>query len=260
MKKIISALLFPALLFSCKKSKDNTPAAPTADFWLSNVDIYVNEEFVLPTYFKFKTQNTSKNAVSYAWDFGNTQTSNQKDTVSFYTAAGNYTIALAVTGNNGEVANISKKVRVADRLLSDARYRSATWADATPVNAFIRIYKPAANNTVPALNGEAYASDVYYQSQTLSTTYFTRTLLQMALPEKTKLQPISTYMNATAPDSFVNYGYCFYAIEDGKEKLLLSSWDANTQLSYSESMESGQSRWTLTNDKGQLILFATNNQ
>lgn len=257
MKKIFPALVLPLLLFACSKDKENEIVAPAAEFWLSGVVPYVNGEFIVPAYFKFRTENVSKNAVSYAWDFGNGQTSSKKDTVSFYAESGSYTITLVATGSNGGMTQISKKVKVVDRLLYNVLYRSASWANATPVNVFLRIYKPAANNAVPALYGEAYASDVYYQSQTAATTYFTNALLQIAIPEKVTLLPVSNYLNNTVPDAFINYGYCFYTIENGHEKLLVSSWEADARLTYSESMESGTSRWMISGNKGQLVLYAT---
>jgi PKD repeat protein len=45
--------------------------------------------------------NTSQNAVSYAWDFGDGQTSTVQDPVHSYTADGNYTVRLIATNSCG---------------------------------------------------------------------------------------------------------------------------------------------------------------
>ncbi len=44
---------------------------------------------------------------TYEWDFGDGQTSNQADTSHTYNAAGNYTISLTVTDNNGSIVTTS---------------------------------------------------------------------------------------------------------------------------------------------------------
>lgn len=67
--------------------------APDIEFSSQNVCINHNVEFT--------SQNTSENITSYAWDFGDMNTSSVPDPVHIYTTAGNYEVRLSVIASNG---------------------------------------------------------------------------------------------------------------------------------------------------------------
>jgi len=75
---------------------------PTADFL-----IMVDGKTIL-------TRNESKNAVSYLWDFGDGNTSTEKDVEHTYDQAGAYTITLTAVGVSGEQYQsvLSKNVNI----------------------------------------------------------------------------------------------------------------------------------------------------
>ncbi len=84
------------MFFSCKK--DSTPAtppapaAPVANFSYSGAG-------VAPSSVTFT--NSSTNATSYSWDFGDNGTSVETSPTHRYTAGGVYTVKLTATGSGG---------------------------------------------------------------------------------------------------------------------------------------------------------------
>ena len=79
------------LLISC--SKDEAKPKPVAGFTASKTTVMVGEEIHFT--------NTSTNAISYAWSFGDGTTSTLESPAKTYDAAGTYTVALAATGAGG---------------------------------------------------------------------------------------------------------------------------------------------------------------
>ena len=66
---------------------------PTAAFSVNNLSSCLNNNFVF--------SNTSVNATSYFWDFGDGSVSTLQNPSKSYTTAGTYTVSLTVTGSNG---------------------------------------------------------------------------------------------------------------------------------------------------------------
>jgi len=58
--------------------------------------------------------NFSQNAASYAWDFGDGNTSTEKDPVHTYAEAGLYTVGLTATGSDGTVAVRQESIEIND--------------------------------------------------------------------------------------------------------------------------------------------------
>jgi len=81
-------------------------APPVASFKVNNSGGEVNEGVAL------KLSNTSTNADSYLWDFGNGKTSNLKEPAYIYDHCGIYTVKLAVTDANGNTATASRELIV----------------------------------------------------------------------------------------------------------------------------------------------------
>ncbi len=97
MKKQITAVIISiAILTSCQKGSTTgsgdiiaTPVA--AGFKINNKGGEVNEGATL------SISNTSTNAASYLWDFGNGETSALKEPAYVYAHCGIYTLTLTVT-------------------------------------------------------------------------------------------------------------------------------------------------------------------
>ena len=90
------------LLTSCNKGDDTTEITGEALF------TYVADGMVVT----FTNESTVSGTVTYAWDFGDEETSTEKDPVHTYAVKGEYTVTLTVTDENGGTHLISTKVRV----------------------------------------------------------------------------------------------------------------------------------------------------
>ena len=91
--KTFILLTVTTTLFSCEKeSSAPTAAAPIANFSYSGAG-------VAPANVTFT--NTSSNATSYTWDFGDNTTSFEASPTHKFTAGGVYTVKLTATGTGG---------------------------------------------------------------------------------------------------------------------------------------------------------------
>ena len=84
--------------------KELTTNPPSAGFTFS-----VNE---LSVSFSNQSSDSDGTIVSYAWQFGDGQTSNLENPTHTYASAGTYTVNLLVTDNDGQTGSISKNVTV----------------------------------------------------------------------------------------------------------------------------------------------------
>jgi PKD repeat protein len=93
VKQFLSLAGFLALflLFSC--NKDVSKPVPEAGFTPSKTSVLIDEVI--------QFTNTSLNAVSYAWSFGDGTTSLLESPSKSYTAVGVYTVTLVATGEGG---------------------------------------------------------------------------------------------------------------------------------------------------------------
>jgi len=90
---VLSAFLALVLIVGCKKDEEEIPPAST----VANFDYTSDNDFFAPTTISFA--NSSIEATTYAWDFGNGQTSTEKDPSVLYEDPGVYTVSLTATGN-----------------------------------------------------------------------------------------------------------------------------------------------------------------
>ena len=65
------------------------------------------------------TNQSSGNIVLYAWDFGDTATSNEQSPLHTYATGGTYTVTLTVTGSDSSTASHTEQVTVAMPLHAD---------------------------------------------------------------------------------------------------------------------------------------------
>ena len=92
MKNVLSVLSLSILLFSCSKETPSAPS-PIADF------SYTGANITVPAVVQFA--NTSTNATSYSWDFGDGGTSTAINPSHNYTAGGVFNVKLTATGAGG---------------------------------------------------------------------------------------------------------------------------------------------------------------
>jgi PKD repeat protein len=92
-KKLLSLVGFLALIALTSCSKDDTKPKPTASFTASKTSVLVGEEI--------QFTNTSENATSYAWSFGDGTTSTEESPAKTYTATGVFTVTCVATGPGG---------------------------------------------------------------------------------------------------------------------------------------------------------------
>ena len=85
---------------------DNNSAPLKVEFSVDNEFSTVDEQM------QVKLTNQSSNAVSYAWDFGNGDTSTDANPEYSYKMHGNYTITLKATDARGKVQTVSHDVTV----------------------------------------------------------------------------------------------------------------------------------------------------
>ena len=88
-KLLTGIALLACVVFLTHCSKSDDPDKPTSTF------TYVADNKVVTF------TNTSKNATSYSWDFGDGNTSTNANLVNTYSNAGTYSVTLTVAGPGG---------------------------------------------------------------------------------------------------------------------------------------------------------------
>ena len=122
MRNFYSLFLFaPLILASCKK---NNTIQPTAVFTVSGQSggvtvIFTDSAHIFGTHDLILLTNTSQNADSVHWDFGNGQSSGVPNTSVSYDNAGVFTITLTAINKDGARSVTSRKVTVMERVLKD---------------------------------------------------------------------------------------------------------------------------------------------
>lgn len=91
--KTLAILGFLSLIFLIACTKDDNKPKPTASFTASKTSVVVGESI--------QFTNTSENATTYAWSFGDGTTSVEASPSKSYSATGTYTVTLAATGAGG---------------------------------------------------------------------------------------------------------------------------------------------------------------
>ncbi len=105
MKKLLNLnylLMLALTLFSVACSDDEIKRNPIADF-----SFKIAEDGVTVTF-----TNDSKDSKSYAWDFGDGQTSTEKEPVHEYAEDGTYDVKLVATGDGGKTDEFTQAVEI----------------------------------------------------------------------------------------------------------------------------------------------------
>jgi PKD repeat protein len=132
---LVVVLSITTLFSNCKK--DN-PTPPVAIFTFSGDN--------QPAPCEVSFQNSSTNASSYKWDFGDGTTSTEQDTKHTYTTSGTFSVTLTAKGDGGTNA-VSKSLT-------------------------IKVSIPVANFTITGDNGYAPCQVIFTNSSTNATTYY----------------------------------------------------------------------------------------
>jgi len=98
---VISLFTFSA----CNPDDDVTDKDPVASFQYE-----ISDE----NYLEVAFTNYSENASSYAWDFGDNETSTEENPTHVYAEAGTYTVELTATNADGAAADFSKDITITD--------------------------------------------------------------------------------------------------------------------------------------------------
>ncbi len=110
-------------LSSCKKDDDDDPAPdkPVASFQFAIDDV---------DWLKVTFTNFSQNATTFSWDFGDGNSSTEKDPVHTYAEQGKYDVVLTAKNAEGESASFTENIEVKDpddALALLAGQTSKTW-------------------------------------------------------------------------------------------------------------------------------------
>lgn len=122
MRWLCLALFAGLAIVSCKDDDDDMPSpTPIASFqYTISTDNFLEVTF----------QNFSQNSTSYTWDFGDGETSTEKDPVHTYATGGTYTVKLTSANAAGVTANRSETIMLMDpdeALTMLAGTTSKTW-------------------------------------------------------------------------------------------------------------------------------------
>jgi len=98
---LLTIVAFGFIISSCG---DDTPPSVTGEALFS----YETDGLTV----KFKNESTVSGKVTYLWDFGDGETSTEKDPVHTYAKKGEYTVTLTVTDEQGGEHKVSTKIAV----------------------------------------------------------------------------------------------------------------------------------------------------
>lgn len=123
MNKLLFTLMLVILFTACKKDSNTLP--PTASFTFSHNQA---NEFSLVTTDTTMLISSVENASSVNWDLGDGRTAESKQLVLSYPKSGTYTVTLTAKAQNGTQVNVSKKVKVLDRVLKEINIKRVYWS------------------------------------------------------------------------------------------------------------------------------------
>lgn len=104
---ILSALAVLFIINGCKKEDDMDPSG-------GDLVASFQYEVSMDNFLEVTFSNFSQNANAYSWDFGDGNSSTEKDPVHVYDAAGTYTVTLTVTGENNDTKSRSETIALND--------------------------------------------------------------------------------------------------------------------------------------------------
>ncbi|RYF52985.1 MAG: PKD domain-containing protein, partial [Cytophagaceae bacterium] len=188
--KLLAALLCVGLFTACREQQEEE-ITPTSDFSYTLAERELkNVLSVYPVNYGIQTINTSSDAVSYLWDFGDGNTSDQKSPSFSYAKSGNYTITLTTTSATGKQQVSVKPIRVVDQVLKKITVSQLNW------NAFGKL--PGWTGTKQAdlifeigqrnnLGSPVAINTTFYRSEPRKNTTNTTTAFEIPVSQKVVL-------------------------------------------------------------------------
>lgn len=236
-------LLLSAILLgfsSCKK--DETPAIlPKAGFTVDGFNALSSSPDTLKMgpYDLATLSNTSENADSYLWDFGNGTTSKEKTTILQYPSAGIYTLTLTVTTKQGQTAVAKKVVKVVQPVLTQLVIsklnlnstvdRPKSLPPFARANVWVELVKGEPNQYYTTLPNGANTAPVIYKSSIATNVDSTDVPLKFAIPQRIVMD-IPTLVRDYGYKG-VGYGINLYAQDATGTYLLFSTfWSGGSML------------------------------
>ena len=245
MKNII--LFIPLFLFfSCKKDKV-TPVQLNAAFEFQTLTgAPLSQSPTIPTHVEIvlKASLSNENA-SYIWDLGNGKTFNGPHLKAAFDNPGTYQIVLKTfSADKKEMQTTSKHIQVKERSLKTVKIEALSWKNslspeldvnqAQSLNVIFRIYKGSGSMGFPTFgNGNFKDVNLLFEKK-IENVATSGTLPSITIDKSIDLP--AYFSNRT-------YGYCVYALHDGKEYILLTNWASGAVSEYFEqSLDDNSSR------------------
>ena len=124
MKNLLKLTLALSLIFlyACGGGDDDQPQIiPTAAFSQDRQVIEANEVVSFT--------NSSSDAVSFLWNFGDNSTSANENPTHAYATTGNYTVTLTVTSSSGNEAMVTSSVTVGNRWVTEVAIEAISFTN-----------------------------------------------------------------------------------------------------------------------------------
>lgn len=243
---ILSIFIFG--LTACKKENlKSTPTPPTANFSL--VGYTLNNVILIGTYDQYQLVNSSTNANSYLWDFGNDSIYKQETPPALsYSKSGNYVVKLTAQNANGQKSIITKNVKVLDRVIRQivirglTNFNSPSPQNLTTVNAWgiIKLGQNNANYPLPVTTNTSFNAPIVYQTPVVQNLSSVNLPYTFNVPNKIIFDfPALATLSEPGLGGYkgIGYGLELYAQSNSTTYLLSSSY------SYFYSSQSGSISW-----------------
>jgi len=187
-------------LAGCKKNDLSSRHDPEASFNIATAysDNVTAEPAIVSVYTGLRTLNTSINADSYLWDFGNGETSTDKIALGEYKKSGTYTLTLTATTKDGRKSVAKRTIRVLDYVLKQIVVTSLTarsalgWSSTYPttgkLNLWVEILKrDAPNQEYPRSNYGFPMAPLVYKSAVVTDVDASKIPLSFKVTDKLAL-------------------------------------------------------------------------
>jgi PKD repeat protein len=210
--KLRSTLLSIAVVAAagCQKAPGPSQPAPVANFKFYNT--VTTDVLTVGTYDDSVLTNTSVNAVSQRWDFGNDSLKTTSDAVFHYAKPGTYTLTLTVQNADHQSASISRKVNVLDRVVKQVAIIDIADRVGSPqhqlVNAtywvVVRLGENGVKYPMQSISNPSFDAPIVYQSPKVSGLTYTNLPYMFTIPTK-------LVVNFPALRSYLGQAYLGYA-------------------------------------------------
>jgi PKD repeat protein len=241
-------LIFCLVLAACKKNSTIPSPPPTASF-VTTADTS-GGIITLGTYDQYALINTSTDADSSHWDFGNDSTSDSPNPGISYNRSGVYTLTLTVKNKDGVKRTATKQVKVRDRVMKQfliTGLQPQFWPvghslDHASVWAMIRLGENGVKYAIPSVANSSFNAPIIYQSPIITNIDSTQLPFSVALPGNmvVNFPALAIDQRNDLGYSGVGYGLELYAQDSTGTYLLSSSYVA------SYTAQSGAINWPLS--------------